>query len=454
MSELAYRFSQGTHKILYRPRGDQARTELRADVERDYVHVLFTGAAGEIELGFPSDRARADLSGANWDAGEGSIHLEGELGLNGTPVRCVVDLDLQTLEGRGRLDLLAPATTRMTDAIPEPEPDLTSAEGLAGALGLDGDEVASVTVTLTASTGHSWLTFIDVTYAGAAAARFPALLVLKQRRRVPLVKPGPMREVDFYSGLAPTLPSPPVVRCLAARAPSADAAGYVLMEDLRATHAEPPLDEERYFEPAVDALARIHAARWEARDLPADVGQTEPWIRANLQKIAAHLPAFFDAAGDALRPEERALYERVFSSTLRPWLRPLDGRAVTLTHGSAHIANFLFARQPGGKAYLVDWERWRVDLGARDLAYLMMLRRSPDGRRQREETLLRRYLARLDALGVRGYTWDDLWTDYRRCWVRNLTAPIRKQHRSDESWRELLDRAIAAYVDLDCEELL
>ncbi len=445
MSELAQRFSQGTHKILYRPRGDQARTELRADVERDYVHVLFTGAAGEIELGFPSDRARSDVSGANWDAGEGSIHLEGELGLNGTPVRCVVDLDLQTLEGMGRLDVLA---------MLEPAPDLTSAEGLAGALGLDRGEVASVKVTLTASTGHSWLTFLDVTYAGAAAARFPTVLALKQRRRLPLDRPGPMREVDFYCDLVPTLPSPPVVRCLGARAPSAAAAGYVLMEDLRATHVEPPLDDEQYYEPAVDALARIHAAQWEARGLPADVSQTEPWIRANLQKIAAHLPAFFDAAGDALRPEERALYERVFSSTLRPWLRPIDGRGVTLTHGSAHIGNFLFARQPGGKAYLVDWERWRVDLGARDLAYLMMLRRSPDGRRLREETLLRRYLARLEALGVRGYRWDDLWADYRRCWVRNLTAPIRKQHRSDDSWRALLDRAIAAYVDLDCEELL
>jgi aminoglycoside phosphotransferase (APT) family kinase protein len=453
MSELAHRFSQGTHKIIYRPRGDRARTEFRADVERDYVHILFTDAAGEIELGFPSDRARSDLSGANWDASDGSIHLEGELGLNGTPVRCVVDLDLRTMEGIGRLDVLAPATAGVTGAMQE-QPDLTSTEGLAGALGLDRGEVASVTVTFTASTGHSWLTFLEVTYTGAAAARSPARLVLKQRRRLPLAKPEPMREVDFYSGLAPTLPSPPVVRCLAACAPSADAAGYVLIEDLRATHAEPPLDEERYYESAVDALARIHAARWEARDLPADASQTEPWIRTNLKKIAAHLPAFFDAAGDALRPAERALYERVFSSTLRPWLRPLDGRAVTLTHGSAHLANLLFARDPGGEAYLVDWERWRVDLGARDLAYLMMLRRSPNGRRQLEETLLRRYLERLDALGVRGYVWDDLWTDYRRCWVRNLTAPIRKQYRSDESWRELLDHAVAAYADLDCEELL
>lgn len=351
-------------------------------------------------------------------------------------------------------------------ALQEPDVDLTSADGLAAALGLDRGEVGSVTVTDTASTGHSWLTFFDVTYTGAAAARLPARLVLKQRRRLPRAQPEPieaggpskveglMREVGFYSDLAPTLPSPPVVRCLAARVPSAAAAGYVLMEDLRATHAEPSPDEETFLGPAIDTLARIHAARWEAPELPADGSRTEPFIRRSLGRMAARLPAFFEAAGDALRPEERALYERVFSSALRPWLRPLDGRGVTVTHGSADAVNFLFARAPGGEAYLLDWERWRVDLGACDLAYLMMLRQSPGRRRQLEERLLRRYLERLHALGVGGYAWDDLWSDYRRCWVRSLTVPLRKQYLSDESWRECLDHAVAAYVELDCEELL
>ncbi len=107
MSELAHRLSQGTHTITYRPKRDDARTELRAAIEREYVHVLFTETQGGTELGFRPDPARSDLSGANWEAGEGSIHLEGELGLDGTPVRCVADLDLRTLEGTGRLDILA-----------------------------------------------------------------------------------------------------------------------------------------------------------------------------------------------------------------------------------------------------------------------------------------------------------------------------------------------------------
>lgn len=107
MSDLVQRLSQGDHKITYRPRGDDARSELRAAIERDYVHVLFTETRGGTELGFRPDRERSELSGANWEAGEGTVHLEGDLKLDGVPVRCVADLDLATVEGTGRLVVLA-----------------------------------------------------------------------------------------------------------------------------------------------------------------------------------------------------------------------------------------------------------------------------------------------------------------------------------------------------------
>jgi len=340
---------------------------------------------------------------------------------------------------------------------PAAAPDLTSPGELAEALGVDRGEVAAVQVERTASTGHSLLTFLQVTYAGAAAASLPTRLVLKHKPPPPPgARPAPVHEAGFYARLAPALPSPPVVRCLAARAPSPTFPGYFLVEDLRATHAEAPLaEDEMDFGGAADALARIHAARWEAdeRSTWPRSNPTEQSIRAAVHRIGAHLPAFFDAAGDALTADGRRLYERVFASALRPWLRLADRRWQTLIHGSAHIGNFLFPRVPGGDVYLIDWEHWQADVGARDLAYLM-LRRPPELRRRLEEPLLRRYHARLQALGVSGYGWDDLWTDYRRCWVRNLTVPVVKQQRDAERWPELLDHTIAAFADLGGEELL
>ena len=78
--------------------------------EMGYVLVKFTQTRGGTELGFPLDRAATDLSGANFDEGTGTVHVEGHLILNDDPVRCIADIDLATLKGTGRLALEEKAT--------------------------------------------------------------------------------------------------------------------------------------------------------------------------------------------------------------------------------------------------------------------------------------------------------------------------------------------------------
>jgi core binding factor beta subunit len=73
--------------------------------EMGYVLVKFTETRGGTELGFPLDREATDLSGANFDEGTGTVHVEGHPILNGDPVRCIADIDLATLKGTGRLAL-------------------------------------------------------------------------------------------------------------------------------------------------------------------------------------------------------------------------------------------------------------------------------------------------------------------------------------------------------------
>jgi len=73
--------------------------------EMGYMLVKFTQTRGGTELGFPLDRATSDLSNANFDEGTGTVHVEGNLILNGDPVRCIADIDLATLKGTGRLAL-------------------------------------------------------------------------------------------------------------------------------------------------------------------------------------------------------------------------------------------------------------------------------------------------------------------------------------------------------------
>lgn len=79
--------------------------------EMGYVLVKFTETRGGTELGFPLDRDTSDISGADFDKGTGTVHIEGNLILNDDPVRCIADIDLATLKGTGRLALEEKAAT-------------------------------------------------------------------------------------------------------------------------------------------------------------------------------------------------------------------------------------------------------------------------------------------------------------------------------------------------------
>ena len=86
----------------------------------------------------------------------------------------------------------------------------------------------------------------------------------------------------------------------------------------------------------------------------------------------------------------------------------------------------------------------------------MALHWYPSRRRELELPLLHHYVEGLLAQGVTTYTFDDLWLDYRRCAVRNLTIPIIFWSRGmkPEGWWHRLECALAAFRDLDCDELL
>ncbi|HEX4952303.1 MAG TPA: MbtH domain protein [Thermoanaerobaculia bacterium] len=110
MSELPYKLAKGEHKVVVGAVRDNPLTELKAAVDRNYVHVKFTETRGGTELGFRLDPAHSDLSKADFANGAGEIRLAGNLKLDGVPVRCVADIDLGKMEGWGHLEILEEAT--------------------------------------------------------------------------------------------------------------------------------------------------------------------------------------------------------------------------------------------------------------------------------------------------------------------------------------------------------
>jgi hypothetical protein len=325
---------------------------------------------------------------------------------------------------------------------------------------LPAGAVTRVHVDLEVPTTVSMLRFLRLEYS-PDAPHLPGNVVVKQPLG-PSTEPNVVpSELDFYRRLAPAMRSPPILRCLAAVDGEADRLETLVLEDLRATyHHRPwPLPPTRaQSDAAIEAFATVHARWWEHAELGRSIGSPHSVesLTTMVSGFAALVPRFLDDVGDGIASEVRRLYERVFSSSLRPWLRLTDPRALTVIHGDAHSGNILFPRSGDGPAMIIDWQLWHVDVGARDLAFLIALHWYPERRREMEVPTLRRYHDQLVARGVERYAFDDLMLDYRRGAVRNLTFPLAlwKRGLAPETWFHRLHCAVAAYRDLGCDELL
>ena len=100
---LVNRLSKGRHRVESSLRPERTAQALKERIDLGYVHIKFTETKGGTELGVRLDRETTDLSKADFDNQSGEVHLEGELTLDYVKVRCVADIDIKTLVGKGHL---------------------------------------------------------------------------------------------------------------------------------------------------------------------------------------------------------------------------------------------------------------------------------------------------------------------------------------------------------------
>jgi uncharacterized protein YbdZ (MbtH family) len=93
----------GYHPVELRMRGQDPLKALKESIDRQFVYVMFTDTRGGTELGVRLDHSASNIDDANWESGKGKIRLEGSLQLNSISVRCVAEIDLQSLSGTGKL---------------------------------------------------------------------------------------------------------------------------------------------------------------------------------------------------------------------------------------------------------------------------------------------------------------------------------------------------------------
>ena len=134
---------------------------------------------------------------------------------------------------------------------------------------------------------------------------------------------------------------------------------------------------------------------------------------------------------------------------------------VTFVHADAHAWNFLVPKDSNDqRVFLIDWHTFdwylQYSTGVSDLAYMMVHNWFPDHRRRNEKSVLQRYYEKLGEYGVEGYSWDDLWHDYRLAALTSLyvVALWGGYAPTAQTMYMQLENAMSAFQDLDCAELL
>ena len=276
-------------------------------------------------------------------------------------------------------------------------------------------------------------------------------VVGKERRR---------SEVVFHTRVAAMMPDPPIVRCYHAAFDEKTGASHLLFDDVSETHfqAEPSVPPPpRQLASAMEALADFHAFWW---DHPA-LGSTDPLpsresIGRHIGSTRATFSRFAAECAAALSSEQLDLYATVLEKLPSLYERVTTRENLTLIHGDANLSNVLLPRNPdSARSLIIDWQLWGTSFAAEDLSHLIALSWNREHRKSIEGESLRRYHERLCRRLTSRWSWTDLWDDYRRAVIlRVLFMPMWFWNAGSSVWRRSLERAMEAFEDLECRDLL
>ncbi|PDT88590.1 aminoglycoside phosphotransferase [Bradyrhizobium sp. Y36] len=329
---------------------------------------------------------------------------------------------------------------------------------------LDAGAVREVKVLHQRDTVVSHIIRLGLRYVGESAGA-PQSLILKTANAdfAEKLANGGRHEVEYYTRLTPSMPPGLVPRCFDGHFDEDSLAWHLLLEDLTDSHeiaAAWPLPPSREQTTAiVSTLARWHAAWWDHPGLGDSVGT---WASpedsaARMETFAGHYDRFADSLGDRLSEERRILYRRLIDRSDLLSQRYHSRRHLSITHGDAHVWNFLLPRAGvADTVRIFDFDLWSIDVPTHDLAYMMAMHWYPERRQALERAMLNLYHDALIESGITGYTRGALDRDYRWAVLWQITRPVWQWSINIPPviWWNNLERIFAAVDDLGCEELL
>ena len=208
-------------------------------------------------------------------------------------------------------------------------------------------------------------------------------------------------------------------------------------------------------------MAPFHATWWNKVDTPE-----LDWIPYGNDPIQHFAQSSYNDGwenfarnfGDRLSPRALAIAERLKTKIIAmedAFTRP----PLTIAHGDLRYDNLFFGAD--GEMAVADWQIIVRARGPYDIGYFLSQSVDPADRKAIEMDVLRGYHDKLLEDGVTGYSFEELFDDYRRCAMFCLVYPVigggnldLANVRGVELFGAMLDRSIATILDLDCDEMI
>ena len=282
-------------------------------------------------------------------------------------------------------------------------------------------------------------------------------------------------EVKFYSIVAETMNEMPILTCYDAAFSEETGLSHIIIETLSKTHINlmdaplPPL--KRYCERAIDCLAKLHALWWDHQKLQElsnhsfvfnlfkENSFNEKEILSWFKKENGSLKRLIRFVGERMSNRRKELFNKMFSLYPQLACERIKKKNITLIHANAHFWSFTYPQDIENekyKAILFDWSTWGIGVGGQDLAFMIGFYWYPERRHLMEKDLVKRYHSDLLKFGVKDYSWDECWYDYKLSTLLNLyrVAWLWSLYPNSGIWWGSLERSILTVEDLNCIELL
>jgi len=208
-------------------------------------------------------------------------------------------------------------------------------------------------------------------------------------------------------------------------------------------------------------MASFHATWWDRVDTPH-----LDWIPYGNDPIQHFAESAYNDGwenfktnfGDRLSPRAMAIAER-FRTKIIATENAFATPPMTIAHGDLRYDNLFFSDT--GEMAVADWQIVLRARGTYDVAYFLSQSLDPADRKVCEMDILSAYHEKLLEHGVKDYSFDHCFNDYRTSAMFCLVYPVISggtldlaNERGVELVQAMLGRSVATILDLDCDEMI